>query len=106
MVVAGLPKNVDKIKDMSEFSPGKIFENCKLGKKYFINGKCFDSENDGNGVLSNIEEYEIIENSDTIGGVALYPTSYELDITKVDNFIINEYQKVNKDLIEKYNKRG
>lgn len=106
MVVAGLPKNAGKIKDMNEFSPGKIFENCKLGKKYFINGKCFDSENDGNGVLSNIEEYEIIENSDTIGGVALYPTSYELDITKIDNSIIYEYQKVYNEQLHGYNKRG
>lgn len=101
LVVAGLPK-IKKdgsgydIKSLSDFYCGKLFENCKLGKKYITDKCSFDLEQDEfvcNMQYENNEEffekYSILSN----GGVALYPTSYLLDMTKQDKFQIAEMQK-------------
>lgn len=109
LVVAGLPKNErELIKSVDDFKPKINFENCKLGKAYM---------NSQNTTYLDWETYELLDFGEispeikgfmdkhgitSNGGISLYPTSYYLDITKEDEFIINQYQKMLPIFIEKY----
>ena len=113
LVVAGLPKikkdgNGYDINSLSDFHCGKIFENCKLGKKYITDKCSFDLEYDeyvSNMQYTNndkfFEENDIYSN----GGVALYPTSYLLDMTPTDKIIIAETQKGFSQWVKSYKQR-
>lgn len=97
LVVAGLPKhNGYDIKDVSEFKCGKIFENCKLGKTYLTQTSYTQIDDDEiikKGDLE-IADWLTKNNIKTAGGVGLYPTSYKLDLTENDKYIIIDYRRV------------
>lgn len=82
MTVAGLPKNNKYNITPTQFKSGILFENCKLAKRYIWEG----------GVLDEVEgvkdkEIDVMYGE---GGVALYPTSYYLDMTESDKNYIAE----------------
>lgn len=79
MTVAGLPKT-QQINDIFKFKLNTDFKNCKLGKKYLIN----DNQSLG------------------VGGVALYPTNYLLNMTTSDLLYIENEQKMFKDFVQLY----
>lgn len=93
--VAGLPKftkidgvKVPTVKDMSEFILGKSFDNCKLAKRYIYHKTYTDiEERTGNLIRQFTDESveDIIDN----GGIALYETSYKLDMTELDLYYID-----------------
>lgn len=109
LTVAGLPKNdTQYIKDIKDFKCGQIFNNCKLGKKYLFDNISFELNENGNivnyikddSILTFYKENDIISN----GGVALYPTSYKLDMTKIDKQYTQFIQKNFKNVIESLSK--
>lgn len=103
LTVAGLPKKksengelVELVTDTDDFKCGIIFENCKLGKRYINNDTTFELDDDWN--IINEQEMEVKEyleenQINTNGGVGLFPTSYVLDMTKVDKHYITKLQK-------------
>lgn len=96
LTVAGLPKktaNEYGIAKIEDFTIGKIFKACKLGKKYiYVNStfeltdeqKIFNEQEQDKETVRYLKEHRI----DTKGGVALFPVDYSLDITNVDIKII------------------
>lgn len=96
LVVAGLPKNKYGLTSTEEFKPGREFKNCKLGKRYIVNEKLIEIDEDLDlySIEENPEIYDFFEEKciESGGGVGLYPTSYLLDMTKVDLYYCNLYQ--------------
>ena len=77
--------------DITHFKIGTLFDKCKLGKKYITENNNFDIDNNTllmfNVDTTSLEclKYLADHKINTKGGVALYETSYQLDITTVDN---------------------
>lgn len=112
LTVAGLPKSrpgkmniyykgnhFHKLNTIKEFRIGTQFKSCKLGKKYITTLYNFDEDDNYNvcNLRTNAEstcdylrENDIVTN----GGVALYPTDYELDITITDKNYIKEMEEI------------
>ena len=101
MRVAGIPRfdetNPDKLTNLNQFYCGRLFKNCKLGKKYINNDLRFELDEDFN--IVNVEEMDEVNrfyaNNNILsnGGVALFPTSYLLDMTNNDKYWIKQYQE-------------
>lgn len=93
--VAGLPKNDYGFASLDEFHCGKIFKNCKLGKRYIVNEKAIEIDDEGTVIECCIDEKVqdfLDENKiNTAGGIGLFPTSYSLDMTRNDKRICNDY---------------
>lgn len=109
LTVAGLPKrkniNESYIQNIDDFSCGAVFEKCKLAKKY-INNKtsivCVDEEKIEIEENSDLYYKFIKENNiETSGGVALYETSYRLDMTDSDKLYIKNIDKLRREYIRK-----
>lgn len=103
LTVAGLPKQKDKGKyyldRIEDFSPGVIFEKCKIGKKYVVGNTIFeydyDTETMTNKKTINWAEVFCRDNNVlTGGGVVLTPVDYALDMTKNDKMHIEHYDKM------------
>lgn len=82
--------------DITHFKIGTLFDKCKLGKKYITENNNFDIDNNTlrmfNVDTTSLEclKYLADHKINTKGGVALYETSYQLDITTVDNeYLLN-----------------
>ena len=94
-------------KSLNYFVPSVIFKDCKLGKKY-INSDCTFELDDDREVMAikplddETKEYLKENNITTGGGVALFSTSYQLDITKDDRKYIEEEHKYLKSSLEYY----
>lgn len=95
-------KGVEKeFNSLDMFVPGVKFEKCKNGKKYIVDEKYFETEEDENGAeCINIkyqdqatQEYLKQHNIVTNGGVALFPVDYELDITRNDRKVLKKTRK-------------
>lgn len=100
LTVAGLPKKEEyPIYSIDDFKPGVNFENCKLAKAYINNQAIVYMDWESHEIIEYIEDMKLADkfmeehNIESNGGVVLYPTSYLLNITKEDKFIISEYQK-------------
>lgn len=107
MVVAGLPKNVNPLDNIDEFVCGKLFENCKLAKKYINNQYSFSVDCFDNSIIEvrdnrDLESFFLENGINTNGGVALYPTSYLLDMTESDKWYTENAQKGLKNWILSY----
>lgn len=120
LTVAGLPKfkadskteiyynnkRKEKLSTIYDFLVGTEFRNCKLGKKYITLHRSFDIDDDFNIVNAQPIDGEtqrfLTKNKiKTNGGVALYSTSYKLDITTADkNYILREWGLMKKWLKE------
>lgn len=104
MVVAGLPKNVSPLENIEDFKCGKMFENCKLAKKYINNQIAYNYDAFDHTLISiehlNLEGFFAENNIITNGGVALYPTSYLLDMTECDKFYTESVQKLLADWVK------
>lgn len=103
--VAGLPKKIktnegyiDSINSLNEFYLGKTFDNCKLAKLYLYNGKSF-MINDEDEIIEllnhNKETQQFLEdnNIQTNGGVALFRTSYTLNISSEDKEYLKDFYR-------------
>lgn len=88
------------LKHITDFKPGIIFSNCKLAKKYINNNTSFYSDDDGfnaynfENINEDVQQFLSDNKISTNGGVALFPASYSLDITKMDYKICKRYQEV------------
>ena len=109
IVVAGLPKNERKLLTcVDDFKPNTNFENCKLGKAYmnsqnatYLDWETYELLDYGEiseEIRKFLDKHKIVSN----GGIALYPTSYLLNMTNEDKFLINEYQRMIPHFIKKY----
>lgn len=103
--VAGLPKRIKRgdtlvspIENINDFTLGKTFENCKLGKMYITNGYSLtlteDREveriyNQDNETTKFLKKNKI----DTKGGVALFETDYTLDMSKEDKWYLKTFYR-------------
>lgn len=103
LTVAGLPKQKDKGKyyldRIEDFSPGVIFEKCKMGKKYVVGNTIFEYDYDTETMTNKktINWAEVFchdHNVLTGGGVVLTPVDYALDMTKNDKMHIDHYGKM------------
>ena len=121
LTVAGLPKFrfedgveiIYKRMELCEFNRidmfrcGTLFRNCKLGKKYLTQTVTYDRDDFLNidnikNVDRETERFLSKNNIKTGGGVALYPTSYLLDMTKHDKNQIIEHRMVLKKWLQEY----
>lgn len=95
LTVAGLPKSTEyNIEDVDDFKCGVKYKNCKLGKSYLTQSNYYilDEENEVECLGDiNVADFLTENNIDTNGGVGLYPTSYLLDMTDTDKFLLKEY---------------
>ena len=95
--VAGLPKNEYNLKSLDEFCCGKVFENCKLGKRYIVNEKAIEIDDEGTVIETcineNIQDFLDTKKIYTGGGIGLFPTSYKLDMTHNDKYVCKMYRK-------------
>ena len=116
LTVAGLPKfksdedntiiyknKIYKtISSIDMFRVGTEFRDCKMGKKYITISKTHDIDDDFNITNEKIVDNETIRflnnhSINTNGGVALYKTSYLLDITYADKcYILREWSVMEK----------
>lgn len=113
LTVAGLPKfkSDDKMEivykgvqyntfdRLSLFRCGTTFKNCKLGKKYITILNSFeidDNFNVFNFIDNDIGTSEFLKsnNIETKGGVALFSTSYHLDMTDEDKKYILDCRRM------------
>lgn len=97
LTVAGLPVKKKEgeyyINSLEEFTFGKEFKNCKLAKRYIYDDMSiavddFDEVQEC-ADTSYLKRFLKENNIETNGGVALYPTSYVLDMTPNDKFYLN-----------------
>ncbi len=116
LTVAGLPKKIDAntreeiayINSIEDFKAGTLFKDCKLAKAYINNQNITYVDWETTEVIEFTKDmthtHKFIEDTGIItnGGVVLYPTSYLLDITKDDLFIISDYQKILPQFLRKY----
>lgn len=104
LTVAGLPKSKsveeDYLKSIDEFCCGRTFEDCKLAKRYIFNDTSFLADDFivSDVVKASTGSYLEKHKISTAGGVALYPTSYKLDMTLNDMMYISYC----KDLMPQY----
>lgn len=112
LTVAGLPKfrfkngmeiiykgiQLHEFNRIDLFRCGTLFQNCKLGKKYLTSQCTYDRDDFLN--ISNYEELDVEtikflndNNIHTGGGVALYNTSYLLDMTLNDKMYIKDQRR-------------
>lgn len=88
--VAGLPKNT-KINGFEEFYLGKVYEDCKLAKRYIYHNAYTDVDEFTNTTIRQFTVDDIDENFDN-GGIALFDTSYKLDMTDMDKSYIEQHK--------------
>lgn len=118
LTVAGLPKSGEKCKfkilyngkeisnfykKITNFKLGVIFKNCKLGKKYIVNNKYFELNDNFEPVNIKNQDEEtskfLYDNGiKTGGGVALFECSYTLSMTNIDMYIVKQHH----DFLESY----
>lgn len=91
-------KGEETLYKIEQIRPGITFKNCKLGKKYIVGNKSFDS--DDGFTCENLQDIDdetlsFLKANDIVtgGGVALYPCDYSLDITDADKRIILKTQR-------------
>lgn len=97
LTVAGLPvkKKAEEgyITSLEEFTFGKEFKDCKLAKRYIYEDMSIEVDDDEQITectnVGYLRRYLEKHNIETNGGVALYPKSYVLDMTKNDKFYLN-----------------
>lgn len=98
-VVAGLPthriiegKMVPMLESLDGFYLGRTFEDCKNGKRYISPNGSYTKEEEedlGTDYTEGPTDQDIL----TGGGVALFPVSYQLSITRIDEQIIKNYRR-------------
>ena len=118
LTIAGLPKSGEKCKfkifyngkeierfykKITNFKLGIIFKNCKLGKKYIVNNKYFELNDNFEPVNIKNQDEEtskfLYDNGiKTGGGVALFECSYTLSMTNIDMYIVKQHH----DFLESY----
>ena len=110
LTVAGLPKKTANdygITKIEDFTIGKVFKHCKLGKKYiYVNStfeltdeqERFNEQEQDKETLRYLKEHKI----NTKGGVALFPVDYSLDITNIDIKIILRQERSFKSWLTTY----
>lgn len=106
LTVAGLPKKDYALANIDEFRPGKSFKDCKLGKRYILNERMIEINDEGEMVSLelNKEIFDFFEEHkiDSGGGVGLFPTSYHLDMTRNDLYWCREYRRGIKEWVENH----
>ena len=95
LTVAGLPKSRDVKEDylqsIDDFKCNTIFENCKLAKRYIYNDTSFLADDFEVTDIVHSNSFSFLANKGVVtsGGVALYPTSYKLDMTLYDMLYVS-----------------
>lgn len=110
LVVAGLPKVKKQdcspygVNSLDDFCIGRNFEKCKLGKKYLYDNVSFNTVELDKRDLKSVDNFDFYYDNDIVtkGGVALYPTSYLLDMTNSDIFTTRRLRNELKDWLECY----
>ena len=109
LTVAGLPKSktidTDYINNIDDFKCNTIFSDCKLAKRYIYNDMSFLADDFvvSDIVKSSTSEYIARNGISTSGGVALYPTSYKLDMTLGDMLYVSYCRDYLKTYLKNHN---
>lgn len=110
VVVAGLPKSTEYgINSLDDFCCGRVYNNCKLGKSYITQSSFFDVDSDHElEFKGDIDVGEWLKENEisTNGGVGLYPTSYKLNMTENDKFIIKDYKESLPEWLKNYKQQN
>ena len=110
VVVAGLPKSTEYgINSLDDFCCGRVYNNCKLGKSYITQSSFFDVDSDHDlEFKGDIDVGEWLKENEisTNGGVGLYPTSYKLNMTENDKFIIKDYKECLPEWLKDYKRQN